>query len=211
MSTMASMCSMSTGHSLTQAPHVVQAHSTSGSMTFGTSAVCSPSPPMRGPAEANMLSRRFMMRSFGRQRLVGVPRRAGRLAAPAFGAGGEVEHLLPGEVPDLAHTEHGVLVDVLHVHVGGLVQAAQSAGPAGEGHVDRRHEDVEVLRVGHEDDEARDDGDVEDEEHGGQDGVRARPQGSEQLGHARGRRRRPIRRGTGRGRCSPARRGRGAG
>ncbi len=34
-------------------------------MTLGTSAVCSPSPLMRGPADANMLSRRFMISSFG--------------------------------------------------------------------------------------------------------------------------------------------------
>ena len=65
MSTMASMCSMSTGHSFTQAPQVVQDHSTSGSMTLGTRAVCSPSPPSSGVAEANMLSRRFMMSSLG--------------------------------------------------------------------------------------------------------------------------------------------------
>ena len=65
MSTMASMCSMSTGHSSTQAPHVVQAQRTSGSMTLGTSAVCSPSLPRSGPAEVNMLSRRFMISSFG--------------------------------------------------------------------------------------------------------------------------------------------------
>ena len=38
----------------------------------------------------------------GRQRLAGVPRRALRLAAPAFGARGEVEVALPGEVLDLA-------------------------------------------------------------------------------------------------------------
>ena len=65
MSTMASMCSMSTGHSFTQAPQVVQDHSTSGSMTLGTRAVCSPSPVSSGVAEANMLSRRPMMSSLG--------------------------------------------------------------------------------------------------------------------------------------------------
>ena len=56
---------MSTGHSSTQAPQVVQAHSTSGSITLGTRAVCSPSPPMSGVAEANMLSRSPMMSSLG--------------------------------------------------------------------------------------------------------------------------------------------------
>ncbi len=35
MSTMWSMCSMSTGHSCMQAPHVVHAQTTSSSTTFG--------------------------------------------------------------------------------------------------------------------------------------------------------------------------------
>ena len=43
-----------------------------------------------------------------RERLAGVPGRAHRLAAPALGAGGEVEHLLPGEVLDLADPEDRV-------------------------------------------------------------------------------------------------------
>ena len=51
----------------------------------------------------------------GRQRLVGVPRRALRLAAAALGAGGEVEQALPGEVLDLADAERGVLVELLDV------------------------------------------------------------------------------------------------
>ena len=41
----------------------------------------------------------------GRQWLAGVPRRALRLAAPALGAGGEVEQALPGEVLDLADAD----------------------------------------------------------------------------------------------------------
>jgi len=56
---------MSTGHSSTQAPQVVQAQSTSGSMTLGTRAVNSPSPASNGVAEANMLSRRAMISSLG--------------------------------------------------------------------------------------------------------------------------------------------------
>ena len=47
---------------------------------------------------------------------------------------------------------------------GRLVQGAQGPGAAGEGHVDGGQEDVEVLGVGDEDDEADDDGDVEEEE-----------------------------------------------
>ena len=44
-STIVSMCSMSTGHSCTQAPHVVHAQTTSSSITSGTSAVAWTSPP----------------------------------------------------------------------------------------------------------------------------------------------------------------------
>ena len=89
--------------------------------------------------------------------LLGVPRRADRLAATALGAGGEVEHLLPSEVLDLAHTEDGVLGDVLHVHVRGLVEATEGTGTTGHADVDRGQEDVEVLGVGNEDQEPGDD------------------------------------------------------
>ena len=46
----------------------------------------------------------------GRQRLVGVPRRALRLATAALGAGVEVQQALPGGVLDLAAAEDVVLV-----------------------------------------------------------------------------------------------------
>lgn len=53
---------------------------------------------------------------FRRERLTGVPRGALRLAATAFGAGGEVENALPGEILELSGAEGiGVGVDVLHV------------------------------------------------------------------------------------------------
>ena len=42
---------------------------------------------------------------------------------------------------------------------------------------------MQVLRVGHEDDEARDDGDVEDQEDGDQHRVDACPERVQQLGH----------------------------
>ena len=100
-----------------------------------------------------------------RQRLAGVPGRALRLAPPALGAGGHVEELLPREVLDAAGAEDHLVVvaDVLHGHVGGGGQGAQGPGPPGRGHVDRGQEDVQVLRVGDEDQEAHDDGDVEQE------------------------------------------------
>ena len=170
MSTMVSMCSMSTGHSSTQAPQVGQDHSTSGSMVPGTrvghldvrrpsaallSAEASIGQPSSRAEEANMLSRSPMMRSLGDSGLLGVPGRAGRLAPPALGAGGEVQHLLPGELLDVADPEDGVLGHVLHVHVRGLVERPQGPGPPREGHVDGGQEDVQVLGVGDEDQEAR--------------------------------------------------------
>ena len=51
-----------------------------------------------------------------RQRLTGVPGRALALAATTFGAGGEVQPALPGEVLDPAGTQGvGVGIDVLHI------------------------------------------------------------------------------------------------
>ena len=139
MSMIASTCSMSTGHSSTHAPHVVQLHSTSGSMTRGTSvlAVVRVAGEQLGPPRLNRLSRSPMMSSFGLTRLARVPRRALRLAPAALGAGGEVEHLLPGELADVADAEDGVLGHVLHVHVRGLVEPAERARAPRGCHVDR--------------------------------------------------------------------------
>src|SRR3984957_16741399 len=74
MSTMASTCSMSTGHSSTQAPQVTHDQSTSGSIVFGTRVSGAPSEPsavLASNLEAweNMLSRRPMMTSFGERGL----------------------------------------------------------------------------------------------------------------------------------------------
>ena len=115
------------------------------------------------------------------QRLARVPRRAGVLAAAALGAAVEVEQLLPGQVLDVAGAEHGVLGDVLHVHVGRVVERAQRPGPARGEHVDGGDEDVEVLRVGDEDQEAGDHGDVQDDERRGQHGVHAGAERVEDL------------------------------
>src|SRR4051812_20659645 len=51
----------------------------------------------------------------GAERLAGVPGRALALAPPALGAGGEVQHPLPGEVLDLAPAEDVVLAGILEV------------------------------------------------------------------------------------------------
>ncbi len=69
-STIVSMCSMSTGHSSTHAPHVVHAQTASSSTTPGTSACGSNASPaacaarIAGPS-ARAWSRRSMMSSFG--------------------------------------------------------------------------------------------------------------------------------------------------
>ena len=53
-------------------------------------------------------------------------------------------------------------------------RAPEGPGAAGGGHVDRGQEDVEVLRVRHEDQEAGDDGDVGQQGHRLDDAVHAR-------------------------------------
>ena len=83
----------------------------------------------------------------GREGLAGVPGRALALAAPALGAGDEVEQLLPGEVVDPAGAEDRVLVHRLDVDLGVLSRAPSARGLAGEGDVQRCHEDVKVLGV----------------------------------------------------------------
>ena len=114
----------------------------------------------------------------GRQRLARVPGRALGLAPAALGAGGHVQELLPGEVLDPARTEDDLVLvaDVLHRHVRGRGQGAQRPGAPGGGHVDGGEEDVEVLGVGHEDQEAHDDGDVDQQQHRLQDAVDPGPE-----------------------------------
>ena len=102
----------------------------------------------------------------GRERLAGVPGRALRLAAAALGAGGEVEHALPGEVLDLAAAEDVVLVSsscprsrsaCRRTH---RQQRAERVRLALGQHVDRREGDVQVLGVDDDDQEAEDHGDL---------------------------------------------------
>ena len=111
----------------------------------------------------------------GRERLAGVPGRTLRLAAPAFGAGGEVEHPFPGEVLDLAAAEFRIVGRVFEVDrlAGGLdrQQRTQAVGQPLEGDVDRRQEDVQVLGVQHDDQEGQHDADVQQQGHGFQNFV----------------------------------------
>ena len=101
----------------------------------------------------------------GGQRLSGVPCRALRLAAAALGAGGEVQVALPGEVVDLAASEHRILGGILEVDVFALglhrQQRAQGVGQPLERDVERGQADVEVLGVQHDEQEDQHDADVQ--------------------------------------------------
>ena len=134
----------------------------------------------------------------GGEGLAGVPGRALGLAPAALGAGGHVEELLPREVLDAAGAEdHLVLVaDVLHGHVRRGGQGAQGPGAPGGGHVDGGQEDVEVLRVGHEDQEAGDDGDVGQQGHRLDDAVHPLARAASGRWPVRGRRTPTSRRGS---------------
>ena len=107
----------------------------------------------------------------GRQRLARGPRRALGLAPPALGAGGHVQQALPGEVLDLPQPEHvGVrvgLLEVQHLPVAAhRLQPAQRVRAAGEQHVERRGDDVQVLGVGQEDQEPQHHRHLGQQEHG---------------------------------------------
>ena len=98
------------------------------------------------------------------QRLAGVPGRALVLAAAALGAGQRLQQLLLVEVLDLAGAEDGVLVLHQRLEVGRRAERAERLGLALQRGVDRRGEDVHVLAVEHEDQEAHDDRDLRDDE-----------------------------------------------
>src|SRR5919106_4700789 len=99
----------------------------------------------------------------GRERLAGVPGRALVLAAAALGAGGQVEQLLEVEVLDLAGDEDVLLGHLLGIDPGGG-HRAHGLGAAGEGDVERGGEDVQVLGVDDQDQEAEDDREVGEQE-----------------------------------------------
>ena len=189
-----STCSMSTGHWWTQAPQVTHDHSTSGSMTpppvglprvalgladqrpldlldrrrLPAASRARPRGRRGWPALRQRVVAQLHDQHLGRERLLGVPGRALRLAAAALGAGREVEHALPAEVLDRADAELGVLVEVVDVVEGDRLAVghqrlgrAERRGLAREQDVERRHEDVQVLGVQHVDQEDQHDADVE--------------------------------------------------
>ena len=126
----------------------------------------------------------------GRQRFSGVPGRALALAATAFGAGGEVEEALPGEVLDFADAHEVVLARVLEVDLFAAridgQEGAQGAGPAREGDIREGREDVQVLAVGDEHGESEEDGESEEQEYGFEDFVRVRAEGAQRTGQPLG-------------------------
>ena len=114
----------------------------------------------------------------GRQRLVGRPGRALRLAAAALGAGAQVEQALPGHVLDLADAEHvGVRVGLLEVEDLAVrphrLERAEGVRAAGEHDVQRGQDDVQVLGVGDDDQERQDHAELREEEDDLQDAVDA--------------------------------------
>ena len=107
----------------------------------------------------------------GRERLARVPGRALVLAAAALGAGGHVQQLLEVQVLDLAGAEDVLLGHLLGVDPGGG-QRPQGLGAAGEGDVERGGEDVQVLGVHDQHQEAEHDRQV-----GQQEALVEQPQG----------------------------------
>src|SRR5680860_910054 len=101
-----------------------------------------------------------------RQRLAGVPGRALRLAAAALRAGVHVQHALEAEVLQRPDAQDVVLRHGLHVDDVGL-ELAQGLGQPAERHARHDREDVQVLGVQREHDEARQHGDVRNQVHRG--------------------------------------------
>ena len=75
-----------------------------------------------------------------------------------------LQQLLLVEVLDLADADDGVLVLHQRLEVGRRTERAERLGLTLHRRVERRGEDVHVLAVEHEDQEAHDDGDLRDDE-----------------------------------------------
>ena len=155
-----STCSIETGHSWMQAPHVTQSQTTSSVTAPGTSGDASPPASTAGPS-ANSRSRRPMIRSFGERSL------------PVAHAG-QTSWQRPHSVHDIVSTicfqvrsasvpapsrSCGLVLDL---EVERLEPAARPR-PA-EPDVDPGRRDVEVLRAGQVDEEAEDRQDVHPDE-----------------------------------------------
>jgi hypothetical protein len=128
MSTMVSTCWMSTGHSSTHAPQVVQRPQHVVVDDRGLAGRVADQRDLDDVAGLGLVDLAEQERALGvhvvaqvldehlrAERLAGVPRRALRLAAAALGAGLEVEEAVEGELLDLPDAEDGVLVHRLHV------------------------------------------------------------------------------------------------
>ena len=170
---------MSTGHCSTHAPQVVQDHSTSSSMTSGTSGLAATpsslravSPPSdldlaaassSGPA-ANSCSRRSMINSFGD---------SGLSVAQAGHWSWQRPHSVQlirssrcfqvrWAICPVPKTVSSVIFSGSRSGV--VAERAERLGPAGEEHVRLGHEDVHVLGMQHEHEESPDHDELEDEE-----------------------------------------------
>ncbi len=148
-----STCSIETGHSCTQAPHVTQSQTTSSVTAFGTSGERSPPGESRRPLREQLIADSHDQEL----RAERLPRRVGGadvLAAAAFGARHGVEHLLPRQVGNRARTEPERRL-LLGLEVEWLEPTAGLC--AAEEDVDRGGGDVQVLRVREVGEEAEDD------------------------------------------------------
>ena len=107
----------------------------------------------RGPCFAQQVVAHRHHQQLGRQGLAGVVCGADFLAPAALGARHRVEHLLPGHVRVPCGTEAHLSLRLFEVDG---FDAASCARPS-EIDVDRRDDDVKVLRVGQIDEERQDD------------------------------------------------------
>ena len=140
---------------------------------------------MTRSAEANRLSRRSMMTSFGES---GFPvfqaghwdwqRPHSVQVAMSRSCFHEKSSIRPA--PNTTSSSSAMSsIDMSGVEA----ERAERPRPARRGHVDRGHEDVQVLRVGHEHQKAGDDGDVGQQGHRLDHAVDAGPERCQRLGH----------------------------
>ena len=191
-----SMCSMSTGHSFTQAPQLVHDQITSGSITpfasalptrgrsasfctsSGNAALASSDPASRYGALANAWSRRSRMSIFGDS---GLPvthaghcdwQRPHSVQVPRSSMPFQVRSsILPRPKMSVSGSASSKSSTLPFERIGW--RSRRPFGPPREQHVQRRERDVQVLGVGDEHAEPEDHGQLQQDERGLDRHVRA--------------------------------------
>src|SRR5665213_320900 len=142
MSIMASTCSMSTGHSSTQAPHVVHDQSTSGSIVVGTNVATSAllAPDKSRSAEANMFSRSPIMTNLGLRGLPVVHAGQTDWQRPhsVQVAKSSICFQVKSSILPAPKTVSSLTLSISHV--GGLIEAAERPGAPRHADIDGREE-----------------------------------------------------------------------